>query len=41
MWTDNARNAKIEGDQIEEFNILNGYENMDSIILFSKLSKVK
>ena len=30
MWTDNNRNAKIKGDQIEVFKILNGYENMDS-----------
>ena len=35
MWTDNARNAKIE-----VFKILNGYENVDSNI-FSKLGKVK
>ena len=40
MWTDNTRNAKIEGDQIEVFKILNGYENIDSN-LFSKLKKVK
>ena len=30
MWTDNTRNAKIKGDQIEVFKILNGYENIDS-----------
>ena len=41
MWTDNTRNAKIEGDQIEVFKILNGYENIDSNIFFSKLNKVK
>ena len=42
MWTDNTRNAKIkEGDQIEVFKILNGYENIDSNIFLSKLSKVK
>ena len=29
-WTDNTRNAKIKGDQIEVFIILNGYENIDS-----------
>ena len=29
------------GDQIKVFKILNGYENIDSNILFSKLSKVK
>ena len=34
MWTDNARNAKIKGDQIEVFKILNGYENIDSNIFF-------
>ena len=32
--TDNTRNAKIKGDQIEVFNILNGYENIDSNIFF-------
>ena len=30
MWTDNTRNVKIKGDQIEVFKILNGYENIDS-----------
>ena len=30
-----TRNAKIEGDQIEVFKILNGYENFDSYIFFS------
>ena len=30
MWTDNTRNAKIKGDQIEMFKILNGYENIVS-----------
>ena len=40
MWTDDTRNAKIGGDQIEVFKILNGYENIDSN-LFSKLKKVK
>ena len=34
MWTDNTRNAKIKGDQIEVFNILNGYENIDSNFFF-------
>ena len=34
MWTDNTRNAKIKGGQIEVFKILNGYENIDSIIFF-------
>ena len=41
MWTDNTRNAKIKGGQIEVFKIMNGYENIDSNIFFSKLSKVK
>ena len=40
MWTDTTRNAKIKGDQIEVFKILNGYENIDSDI-FSILRKVK
>ena len=40
MWTDNTRNAKIKGYQIEVFEILNGYENIDSNI-FWKLRKVK
>ena len=34
MWTDKTRNAKIKGDQIEVFKILNGYENIDSNIVF-------
>ena len=38
MWTDNTRNAKIKG---EVFKILNGYENIDSNILFEiKESKI-
>ena len=32
---------RLRGDQIEVFKILNGYENIDSNILFSKLRKVK
>ena len=41
MWTDNTRNAKIKGDQIEVFKILNGYENIDSNISFEiKESKI-
>ena len=42
MWTDNTRNAKIKGGgQIEVFNILNGYENIDSSLFFEiKESKV-
>ena len=34
MWTDNTRNAKIKGVQIEVFKILNGYENIDYNIFF-------
>ena len=34
MWTDNSRNTKINGDQIEVIKILNGYENIDSNIFF-------
>ena len=41
MWTDNTSNAKIKGDQIEVFRILNGYENIDSNIFFEiKESKI-
>ena len=41
MWTNNNRNAKIKGDQIEVFQILNGYENIDSNISFEiKESKI-
>ena len=41
MWTDNTRKAKIKGDQIEVFKILNGYENIDSNIFFEiKESKI-
>ena len=41
MRTDNTRNAKIKGGQIEVFNILNGYENIDSNFFFLiKESKV-
>ena len=32
---------RLRGDQIEVFKILNGYENIDSNIFFSKLGKVK
>ena len=34
MWTDNTSNAKIRGDQIEMYKILNGYENIESNIFF-------
>ena len=41
MWTDNTRNAKMKGGQIEVFKILKGYENIDSNIVFEiKESKV-
>ena len=40
MWTDNTRNSKNKEDQIEVFKILNGNENIDSNIFFSKLRKV-
>ncbi len=40
MWIDNNRNAKIKGDQIEVFKILNGYENIDSNIFF-EIKKIK
>ena len=32
---------RFRGDQIEVFKILNGYENINYNIFFSKLSKVK
>ena len=32
---------RLRGDQIEVFQILNGYENIDCNIFFSKLRKVK
>ena len=32
---------RLRGDHIEVFKILNGYENIDSDLLFSKLKKVK
>ena len=41
MWIDNTRNAKIKGDQIEVFKILNGYENIDSNITFFEIKKCK
>ena len=41
MWTDNPRNTKIKGDQIEVFNILNGYENIDSNIFFLEINESK
>ena len=41
MWTDNTRNAKIKGGQIEVFTILNGYENIDSNIFFFEIKETK
>ena len=32
---------RLRGDQIKVFKILNGYENIDSNLFFSKLKKVK
>ena len=41
MWTDNTRNAKIKGGQIEVFKILNGFEKFYSNIFFEiKESKI-
>ena len=40
MWIDNTRNAKIKGGQIEVFNILNGYDNIESTIFVSKLKQL-
>ena len=37
MLNDNTRNAKIKGDHIEVFNILNGCDNIDSNIFFQKV----
>ena len=39
MWTDNTRNAKINGGggQIEVFKILNGYEHIDSNLFFLEI----
>ena len=39
MWTTLER-QRLTGVQIELFKILNGYGNIDSNILFSKLKKV-
>ena len=41
MWTDNTRNAKIKGDQIEVLKMLNGYENIDSNIFFEIIKESK
>ena len=34
MWTDNTRKAKNKRDQIEVFNIMIAYENIDYNIFF-------
>ena len=41
MWTDNTRNAKIKGDQIEVFKTLNGSENIDSNIFVLEIKQSK
>ena len=41
MWTDNTRHAKIKGDQIEVFKILNGYENIEYNIFFFEIKESK
>ena len=41
MSTDNTRNTKIKGDQIEVFKILNGYINIDSNIFFLEIKQSK
>ena len=34
LWTDNTRNAKIKGDQLQVFKILNGYMKILILIFF-------
>ena len=34
MWTDNTRNAKIKGDQIEVFKILKNFQEAKQMIYF-------
>ena len=41
MWTDNTRKAKNKRDQIEVFNIMIAYENIDYNIFFSKIKEMK
>ena len=41
MWSNNTGDTEIEGDQIEIFMILNGHENIDTLMSFSKLRRVK
>ena len=41
MWSDNTGDAKIKGDQIEVFKILNGHEHIDRNVFFkSKTGKI-
>ena len=41
MWTDNTRKAKNKRDQIEVFNIMIAYENIDYNMFFSKIKEMK
>ena len=41
MWTDNTRKAKNKRDQIEVFNIMIPYENIDYNIFLSKIKEMK
>ena len=41
MWTDNTRKAKIKGDQIEVFNTMIAYENIDYNMFFSEIKEMK
>ena len=34
MWSNNQKTRRLRGDQIEVFQILNGYENIDRNIFF-------
>ncbi len=34
MWSNNTGDAKMEGDQIDVFKLLNGHENIDPNIFF-------
>ena len=37
MWSNNTRNTKLKGDQIEMLKILNRYGNIDSNIFPAKI----
>ena len=41
MWSNNTGEARIEGDQIEVFNILNGHESIDPNIFFFQIKTGK